>query len=103
MYELMSYLGVCGQYVGKVLAYHSLIEFRAILSREIRNKCPQKRKKNDALVVGDSEYSHREVARGGDGLIGSRISVYAAARPRLLLKDLRAKETGAESKVPKLS
>ena len=55
-------------------AYPNLIEFRAILSIEIRNNMPAKKKKNDVLVVGDSEDGNSEVAKGGDGLIGNRIS-----------------------------
>lgn len=35
---------------------------------------PTKRTKDDALVVGDSEYGNSEVAAGGDGSIDGRIS-----------------------------
>ena len=57
-----------------LLAYLNVIEFRAILSIEIRINMPAKKKKDDVLVFGDSEDGDRENAKGGDGLIKSRIN-----------------------------
>ena len=40
-----------------LLAYPSLMSLEPSLSIEIRNNMPAKKKKDDAFVVGDSEYA----------------------------------------------